>query len=258
MDKSVPAGAAYLLTFIYLTETDRDPPDCYEVIYGHNEQKLPKPITTMTLDEIEASQASWSKRFGSSATGAAQFMKNTLDAPGTLADIEGEMGLTGREFFTPDLQDRMAYHLLKRRGYLRFVAGELTAVEFGKKLAQEWASFPVLAATQGAKRKLTRGQSYYAGDGVNKALTKPEDVEAVLRQVVELHHGAAVVADAAVDVVAAAPEPVPVPATPSMIAERQGETLAATAERFQPDWWRIGLLGGVVLAIGLAGFSILT
>jgi muramidase (phage lysozyme) len=183
MDRSVPAGAALLLGFIYKTETSRNPPECYEVIYGHNQDELPKPLTTMTLDEVEAAQPYWSKRFGSSASGAAQFMRNTLDAPQTLRDIEGEMGLTGKELFSPSLQDRMAYHLLKRRGYAQFMAGKLSIEGFGKNLAKEWASFPVLADTTGAHRKIKRGQSYYAGDGLNKALIKPEEVENLLKLV---------------------------------------------------------------------------
>lgn len=181
MEKSIPAGARILLAFIYRTETGRDFPECYEVIYGHNEDKLPKKLTSMTLDEVEAAQPSWTKRFGSSAAGAAQFMRNTLDAPRTLRDIEGEMGLTGKERFDGDLQDRMAFHLLKRRGYNEFMNGTLSATAFGNRLAMEWASFPVLSPSlKGAHRTVKRGQSYYVGDGVNKSLTKPETVEGVL------------------------------------------------------------------------------
>lgn len=52
----------------------------------------------------------------------------------------------------PNLQDRLGYHLLKRRGYEQFIAGLINRTEFGTRLAQEWASFPVLAATKGAHR----------------------------------------------------------------------------------------------------------
>lgn len=89
------------------------------------------------------------------------------------------------DIFTPDLQDRLGYHLLKRRGYEEFAAGNLPLVEFGKRLAREWASLPVLADTKGASRNVSRGQSFYAGDGLNKALVKPERVEAVLKRVLE-------------------------------------------------------------------------
>lgn len=179
MDKTVPPGAALLLDFIGNIEA----PLGYDTVYGNNQRKLPKPITSMTLDEVEANQPAWSKRYGSSASGRYQFMKNTLDAPQTLRDIEGEMGLTGKEKFTPDLQDRMAFHLLKRRGYQTFMAGKLSLNGFALNLAKEWASLPVLADTQGQKREVKRGQSYYAGDGLNKSLVKPERVEAILERV---------------------------------------------------------------------------
>jgi hypothetical protein len=110
-------------------------------------------------------------------------MRDTLDDPKSLRDIEGEMGLSGMEKFSPDLQDLMGYHLLKRRGYLDFVAGKIGPIQFGKNLAKEWASFPVLADTKGSSRLIKRGQSYYAGDGLNKSLVKPETVEKVLAQV---------------------------------------------------------------------------
>ncbi|ODR92458.1 hypothetical protein [Sinorhizobium alkalisoli] len=183
MDKTVPSGAAMLLDFVREMEVGRSDRASYDVIYGNNQDKLPRPITSMTLDEVAAAQPGWSRRFGSSAAGGYQFMRNTLDAPRTLRDIEGEMGLTGKERFTPELQDRMAYHLLKRRGYKDFAAGRMMPAEFGRRLAQEWASLPVLAETRGAKGKVRRGQSYYAGDGLNKALVRPERVEAVLQRV---------------------------------------------------------------------------
>lgn len=186
MDRSIPAPAAKLLGFIYETETGKGPPDCYEVIYGHNQTKLIKPITRMTLDEVQKAQPTWTKRFGSSAAGAAQIMRDTMDSPKTMADLEGEMGLSGSELFDPDMQDRMAFHLLKRRGYEQFMSGRIGVVAFAKRLAQEWASFPVLAATKGAHRQVKRGQSYYAGDGVNKALVPAEDIESLLDDVLAM------------------------------------------------------------------------
>ncbi len=177
MDKSVPPGAALLLAFIYRTETKTEPPACYDVIYGHNQDKLQKPLTTMTLAQVLRAQSSWTKRFGSSAAGAGQFMRATLTG------LMKEMELPGTLLFKDDLQDRLGFKLLKRRGYEEFMAGTISRTEFGKRLAQEWASFPVLAATQGAKRKVKRGQSYYAGDGVNKSLTDAATVEAVLDKV---------------------------------------------------------------------------
>jgi hypothetical protein len=143
------------------------------VIYGHAQGKLPKPITQMTISELQRHQASgWPAK--STASGAYQFMRATL------GDLRKELGLGDRQIFSPDLQDRLGYHLLKRRGYEAFMAGKISATEFGKRLAMEWASLPVLAPTKGAHRQLQRGQSYYSGDALNKSLVSPERVEAII------------------------------------------------------------------------------
>lgn len=182
MNPSIPAPAAHILKFIYRTETGFDAPDCYEVVFGHKQSKLPKPLTRMTFDEVVSGGPARTKSFGSSAAGAAQFMRDTLDKPKVAGDIKAQMKLTGNELFDADLQDRMAFHLLKRRGYDKFMAGTIGVVAFGKALAQEWASFPVLAATKGAHRQVARGETFYAGDKLNKALISPDQVEALLRE----------------------------------------------------------------------------
>lgn len=186
MNPIVPAPAAHILEFIYKTETGRDAPECYDVVYGQRQGELPKPLTEMTFDEVVKGGPERSRKFGSSAAGAGQFMRDTLDAPKTDGDIKGQLGLTGRELFDDDLQDRMAYHLLKRRGYEKFINGQMGIVAFGKALAQEWASFPVLTSTQGAHRKVARGETYYAGDKLNKALIKPEQVERLLQEALDI------------------------------------------------------------------------
>ncbi len=177
MDRTVPAGAAILLDFVRLTETGKTDRSSYDVIYGHNESKLTKKITSMTLDELIAAQPSFTKRFKSSASGGYQFMRNTLQ------DLKKELRLRGTQIFDTDLQDRLGFHLLIRRGYNDYIAGKISRTEFGRRLAQEWASFPVLAATKGAHQQLKRGQSYYAGDALNKALVTPAKIEAILNKV---------------------------------------------------------------------------
>lgn len=180
MDKSIPQSAAVILDLIRKTEVGTADRAGYDVIYGHKQGKLPKPLTSMTLDEIQEAQRNWSRHHGSSAAGAYQFMRATLKG------LMAELGLKGSQRLDPDLQDRLAYHLLKRRGYQSFISGKMTLVEFGNRLAMEWASFPVLVTVQGQKRRVHRSESYYAGDGKNKALIKPEDVEAVLRRALDL------------------------------------------------------------------------
>lgn len=200
MDPTVPRGAALLLDFIRETETGRRDRTAYDTIYGHNEDELDLPVTRMTLDQVIASGPIWTRAYGSSAAGAYQFMRATLK------DLVRELGLRGGQVLGANLQDRLAYHLLKRRGYAEFIAGKINSVEFAKRLAMEWASFPVLAATKGAHRQISRGQSYYAGDGLNKALIDPEQVDAILSRVLD-----ATVAPHQ----PAEPAPAPMPAEPA-------------------------------------------
>lgn len=172
----VPANAKALLDFIASYESG--PTDGYNVVYGHHERSLPKPITAMSINELLGNQAHWGHEWGSSAAGRYQFM------PATLRGLLPQVGLVGSELFSPEVQDRLGYQLLLRRGFARFISRETSQVDFGKQLAEEWASFPVLAATQGAHRPISRGQSYYAGDGLNKSLVTPEKVESVLSSII--------------------------------------------------------------------------
>lgn len=179
MDNTVPAGAAVLLDFIRETEVGTTDRSGYDVISAFKQAALPKPVTRMTLKEVQAAQPHFKRRYGatSSATGAYQFMHATLKG------LIAELGLHGSQLLDPDLQDRLAYHLLIRRGYHEYAEGRIGRAEFGRRLAMEWASLPVLAGCRGAHRKLVRGQSYYAGDGLNKALVPAAKLEAVLDDV---------------------------------------------------------------------------
>lgn len=190
MDKNVPLGAALLLDFI----GDIEAPKGYGTIYANRQGTLPKPLTSMTVDEVIAAGPGWTKAHKSSAAGRYQFMNNTLKG------LKKELGLRGSQVFDANLQDRLGYHLLLRRGYSAFMANQISATEFGKRLAQEWASLPVLAATKGGSREVKRGQSYYAGDGLNKSLVQPEAVEAIIARAK-----------------AAFPDPAPLPDAPIIV-----------------------------------------
>lgn len=174
---TLPASAAILLAAIRQNETGRKDASAYETIYGHNEKHLPKPLTKMSLDEVIAAGPGWTRAYKSSAAGAYQFMNATLK------DLKASLGLIGTETFSPAFQDRLGLALLKRRGFDGFMAGTIGRNAFGLGLAREWASFPVLADTKGQKRAVKRGETYYADDGLNKALVKPETVETILTQV---------------------------------------------------------------------------
>ncbi|MBZ9985655.1 peptidoglycan-binding protein [Mesorhizobium sp. BH1-1-5] len=174
MDKTVPSGAAMLLAFIGGIEA----PHGFDTVYGNNQAKLAKPLTSMTIDEVIAAGPRWTRSFGSSAAGFLQFMRATL------LRLKKKLRLSGKELLDGPMQMALGHELLKERGFDEFMAGSKSRTAFGLGLAQEWASFPVLTPTvKGAgkaARTLKRGQSYYAGDGLNKALVAPERVEAML------------------------------------------------------------------------------
>lgn len=238
MNKVIPPGAALLLDFIYRTEVGKGAPACYNVIFGNRQSRLAKPLTAMTLAEVQEAQKTWAskawaKRFGSnaasSAAGAAQFMRATL------AGLIKELNLNPAQKFDGDMQDRLACHLLKRRSFEAFMAGQMSRTQFGLNLAKEWASFPVLADTRGAHRNVRRGQSYYAGDGLNKSLTRPETVEALLDRVL------------AAERLSRAPKPVPPPSEPPLSQPAPATPAGSNAAK----------LALAVLLLAVAGVAIL-
>lgn len=228
MDKTVPSGAAMLLAFIGGIEA----PHGFDTVYGNNQAKLPKPLTSMTIDEVIAAGPRWTKSFGSSAAGFLQFMRATL------IRLKKKLGLTGKELLDGPMQMALGYELLKERGFAEFLAGTKSRTAFGLGLAQEWASFPVLTptvrGTGKARRTLKRGQSYYAGDGLNKALVAPDKVEAMLDKV------------KASPSAVAAPDPAPAPADTEAALDK------ATVERVQQQLKDLGYaeVGGVDGKIG--------
>lgn len=219
MNPNVPTGAAILLDFIGGIEA----PKGYGTIYANKQDTLATPLTEMTVAEVQKAQPGWSKRNGSSAAGRYQFMHRTL--AGLIADL----GIPGSAKFTPELQDALAYELLKRRGYINFASGTLPLRKFGNNLAMEWASLPVLQDIKGAHRPVKRGETYYSDDGVNKVLTSPDKVEAVLT----------LAANAVI------PQPRPAPPEPDPT-----DAIAPPPDRRGFNPWLIG--AAVLVAVGLA------
>jgi muramidase (phage lysozyme) len=168
----IPAAAKIALDFIASFEAPRG----YDTVYGNRMSEMPKPLTSMTVQEV-IDQGSWrTKKFGSSACGRYQFMKATLEG------LRDAGVCKGSDVMSAVLQDALGYALLKRRGYQRFMAGAMSARDFGNQIAMEWASFPVLTDMRGAHRQIRRGQSYYTGDSQNHVLVGPGPVEAMLSQ----------------------------------------------------------------------------
>ncbi len=142
----------------------------YDVVWGGiaKKDRPPKPLTQMTVAEVLAWQDRIDSRYNSEAAGAYQILEDTLRGlsvrPNMRFDVAG--------------QDHCCMLLLRRRGWDRLESKG--AAWFGDQLAREWASLPVHSDQKGASRPVKRGQSYYAGDGLNKAHVAPETVLAAI------------------------------------------------------------------------------
>lgn len=125
-----------------------------------------KPLTEMTVGEVMRVQES---NFGNNggAAGAGQIKHGTFET------LINNKVLSESDVFDEATQRRAHEFLLNRRGLDKYRMGDISAEEFGNRLAKEYASFPVLTGED-------RGKSYYAGKADNKARTTPETVLDVL------------------------------------------------------------------------------
>ena len=143
-------------------------PGGYDAYSHYAAAPPPKPLTSMTVNEVLAWQESIDARSRSEAAGRFQIMEDTLRGY-----LLPNMGLTGEERFSPELQNAMAAALMRRRGWN---PGSRAYVAMGNALALEWAALPLLSGPRA-------GQSAHrTAKGVrNRALTTPEAFLAVLR-----------------------------------------------------------------------------
>ena len=141
----------------------------YNAVYGVNKTQN---LTVSTIDQVIAWQKRYTAVLGmpSSAAGRYQIIRKTLKG------LKEEMGLTGNELFDEKMQDRMAVTLLNRRGWQKFLNGDLSEKQMMINLAKEWASFPMPATMKIKGKQYYRGASYYSGDGLNKALVNVDEV----------------------------------------------------------------------------------
>lgn len=169
---NVPPGAGLLLEVIGAIEAPRG----YGTIYGNRQHELATPLTRMTLAEVQGAQPFWATVNGSSAAGRYQVIDRTL------ATVAADLALDPNAPFDTRMQDRIGYALLARRGFDRFMSGDLPRADFAIELAREWAAFPVLSPVRGEHRLLEAGETWYAGDGRNRALVSPALFIAVLHR----------------------------------------------------------------------------
>jgi hypothetical protein len=116
----------------------------YDVPYGYGKYAKPnKPLTEMSIAELKKFQA---KQIGATkgtipgtekGTGAVGKYQVTQ---GTLKMAQDALGFKESDRFSPELQDRIGAYLLDKRGYTKYVNGEITAEQFQTNLSMEWAS----------------------------------------------------------------------------------------------------------------------
>lgn len=139
----------------------------YNAYYG-NAQNQQVQLVRMPVSEVLRWQEAYIESGSpSSAVGRYQIIRPTLES------LVRELGVDPSQPFDEAMQDRMAIALMERRGAVKYIAGDISRDEFAANIAQEWAALPKV-------RGNNPEQSYYAGDGLNKAHISPAEVQKVL------------------------------------------------------------------------------
>lgn len=96
-------------------------------------------LTAKSLDDIDEIQTRMLRhpknKWNSSAVGKYQIIRTTL------RQLRKKLGLKGTELFDAEMQDRLAFQLLKWRGYDDWKAGRISDRAFQASIAKEWASW---------------------------------------------------------------------------------------------------------------------
>lgn len=145
----------------------------YNAYFGNSNNTSIK-FTSMTVNEVLA----WQKQFveqgnPSSAVGRYQFIDSTLRG------LVRELKIDENMKFDETLQDRLAVALLERRGIREYIDNKISREEFAHRLSKEWAALPKAIGEN-------PDQSYYAGDGLNKAQLSVDEVLASIATVRKL------------------------------------------------------------------------
>jgi len=171
--KTTTGSTGPLLAMIRRIESGNN----YSAVWGRiaQQDRPKKRLVTMTIGEVLAWQDSIDAKYNSEAAGAYQILEDTLRG------LYVSAGLRTSDLFSVANQDRLGLALLQRRGLASYQAGRITDKQFAQNLSQEWASLP--AQTRDKRGRAASGQSYYAGDGLNKSLTTQSAVLAAVRKI---------------------------------------------------------------------------
>lgn len=153
----------------------------YETIYGGKTA----PLTKMTLPEVLRFQKEEmvGKGMKSSAVGLYQMISKNVSS--YIDKLKKEGVDPNKVVFDEKTQDAMAQWLISQKSTLsKWLDGKLPLEKIDDALtnfAQIWAAAPVSQTiTNNAGRTVQPGQSYYAGDGLNKALISVDDAKNLL------------------------------------------------------------------------------
>jgi conjugal transfer mating pair stabilization protein TraG len=135
----------------------------YNAFYGHA-GNIQVRFTEMSINEV----LRWQEEFVKSGQPSSAVGKYQIIRP-TLAGLVQDMKIEPTESYSEAMQDKMAIKLLERRGAMDYANDKLSREQFAANIAQEWAALP---RTTGPNPD----DSYYAGDGLNKALVTREAV----------------------------------------------------------------------------------
>lgn len=162
---------------------------------GYNYEYGNKPIdlSNMTIQEVLDHQEKRRKEGAvSSAVGRYQFIHKTLkDLVLTKnGEEKNPKDLPLNAKFTPELQDKAATILLKRRGLDKYLSGKISPEQFSIEIAKEWASIPLVTDMSVVRKNekgdetqvdLKKGQSFYSGVAGNKSLVDPDELLNVVK-----------------------------------------------------------------------------
>lgn len=114
-------------------------------------------FTSMTVGEVLKWQQDYvAQGSPSNAVGKYQIIEPTLQG------LVRQLNIDKSAIFNAELQDRLALALLERRGAEDYLEKKMTVQQFAANLAKEWAALPKVVGENPE-------ESYYAGDGLNKA-----------------------------------------------------------------------------------------
>lgn len=154
-----PVSAKPLLDLIARVESKGN----YNAYFG-NAGNTSIKFTEMSIADV----LSWQEDFiaaghPSSAVGRYQIISTTLKS------LVQQLDIDTNQPFNETMQDKMAVALLERRGATEYVNNQIDGRQFAAELAKEWAALPKIIGDRPE-------QSYYAGDGLNKALVGVDEI----------------------------------------------------------------------------------